>query len=97
MLATLQTAWLFTRGSESVRIVRAARPDGLVLIVRGPGGASETHEFTDVLACVKYQSDLEQRLVSQGYELERFTSDRRSSGLPSPAGRDRRRVTPLFL
>ncbi len=79
MIASVHTAWLFTRGPESVRIVRAVAPGGQMrLIVHGPGDTSETHVFDDVVACVNYQSELERRLVAQGYALERFTSERRS-------------------
>lgn len=79
MIASVETAWLFTRGAQSVRIVRAVTPDGeMRLIVSGPADTAETHVFDDVVACVTYQSELERRLVAQGYALERFTSERRS-------------------
>ena len=98
MIASVETAWLFTRGAESVRIIRAVSPDGeLRLIVNGPGDASEVHVFDDVLACVSHQSDLERRLVAQGYSLERFTTERRS-GAADRRGRTRseRRRPRLF-
>jgi hypothetical protein len=89
VIASVQTAWLFTRGPESVRIVRAVAPGGeLRLIVDGPGGSAETHVFDDVVACVNYQSEIERRLVAQGYSLERFTSERRS-GEPDRRQRSR--------
>jgi hypothetical protein len=79
VIASVHTAWLFTRGPESVRSVRAVTPGGeMRLIVDGPGDTSETHVFDDVVACVTHQSELERRLVAQGYALERFTSERRS-------------------
>lgn len=79
VIASVHTAWLFTRGPESVRIVRAVTPGGeMRLIVHGPGETSETHVFDDVVPCVNYQSELERRLVAQGFALERFTSERRS-------------------
>jgi hypothetical protein len=99
VLVSVETAWLFTRGSESIRIVRAASRSGTVhLIVQGPGGAADTREFTDVLSCMNYQSDLERRLVAEGYTLERFRSERR---IKETRGRtftpERRRMPHLFL
>jgi hypothetical protein len=81
VIASVETAWLFTRGALSVRIVRAVTPGGRIhLMVAGPDDAADTREFDDVVACVNYQSDLERRLVAQGYTLERFTSERRTGG-----------------
>lgn len=79
MIASVETAWLFTRGPLSVRIVRAVSADGAIrLVVEGPGDAADTRAFEDVVTCVNFQSDLERRLVAQGYTLERFTSERRA-------------------
>lgn len=99
VLCAVETAWLFTRGTHSVRIVRASARSGVVrLIVQGPGDSTDTREFTDVVACMNYQADLERRVVSQGFALERFTSDRRSSAARRPSGTaERRRVPHLFL
>ena len=99
MLATVQTAWLFTRGLESVRIIRAAsRARVTHLLVQGPGETSEQHEFADIVACMNFQADLERRLVSAGYTLERFTSDRRAGdGAQRHRGAERRRLPQLFL
>jgi hypothetical protein len=99
VLVTVQTAWLFTRGSESVRIVRAASRAGVMhLLVQGPGETADTHEFSDVLACMNFQADLERRLVSEGYALERFTSDRRASDRTRRhVSRARQRLPQLFL
>jgi len=98
VLATVETAWLFTRGLDSVRIVRAAKRAGVMqLLVQGPGDATDSIEFTDVLGCINYQSDLERRLVADGYTLERFNSDRRSGHRRQPASAERRRLPKLFL
>ena len=98
MLASVETAWLFTRGSESVRIVRAASGEGVThLLVQGPGESTDSREFSDVVACMNYQADLERRLVAEGYMLERFTSDRRSEAGGWPGARERRRLPHLFL
>lgn len=79
MLAVVQTAWLFTRGPQSVRIVRAAGTRGSVhLHIHGPGTARESHVFPDVIDCMQFQSEYERRLVESGFALERFTNERRS-------------------
>ncbi len=99
MLATVQTAWLFTRGLESVRIIRAASPAGVThLLVQGPGETSERHEFADIVVCMNFQADLERRLVCAGYTLEHFTSDRRSGDAAQRhRGPERRHMPHLFL
>lgn len=99
MLATVETAWLFTRGSESVRIVRVARRHGIMtLLVQGPGDTTDQIEFSDVLSCMTYQADLERRLVANGFTLERFNSDRRAADAVNRKGRgERRRLPQLFL
>jgi hypothetical protein len=98
VLATVQTAWLFTRGLESVRIIRAAsRARVTHLLVQGPGETSERHEFADIVACMNFQADLERRLVSAGYTLEHFTSDRRAGDAQRHRGPERRRLPQLFL
>ena len=85
MTGLVETIWLFVRGSESVRLIRASTPEGrLRLLVYGPGNTQTTHEFADGSACTARQSELERELVANGFMLEQFT-DRRS-------GTDRRSV-----
>jgi hypothetical protein len=80
----VETIWLFVRGSESVRLIRASTPDGGArLLVHGPGTTQTTHEFVDGSSCTAHQSELERELVKSGFSLEQFT-DRRT-------GKDRRR------
>ena len=53
-------------------------------MVNGPGPESLVQEMTDAVECARHQSELERRLVAQGYQLAHFVSaDRRD-------GRDRR-------
>lgn len=76
----VETIWLFVRGSESVRLIRASTPEGRArLLVHGPGNTQTTHEFEDGSSCTTRQSELERELVSGGFTLEQFT-DRRSGG-----------------
>jgi hypothetical protein len=95
-IGLVQTAWLFTRGSQSVRIVRITRPNGAQqLLVSGPGSESSVHEAEDPIFCVRFQADLERRLVAEGYQLASFMSAERRSGLDRRGtprgGADRRR------
>jgi hypothetical protein len=81
----VETIWLFVRGPESVRLIRASTPEGRArLLVYGPGNTQATHEFEDGTSCTTRQSELERELVAGGFTLEQFT-DRRS-------GADRRNV-----
>jgi hypothetical protein len=84
MIGLVQTAWLFTRGSQSVRIIRVGRLGSQRLLVNGPGSEATVHETEDSIDCARYQADIERRLVVQGYHLASFISAERR------AGRDRR-------
>jgi hypothetical protein len=81
----VETIWLFVRGFESVRLIRASTPEGRArLLVYGPGNTQVTLEFEDGSSCTARQSELERQLVADGFTLEQFT-DRRS-------GSDRRSI-----
>ena len=78
MTGLVETIWLFVRGEESVRVIRAATPEGRArLLVYGPGNTQATHEFLDAITCTQRESELERELVNDGFTLEQFT-DRRS-------------------
>ncbi len=93
MIGLVETIWLFVRGDDSVRMIRAATPEGGVrLLVYGPGNLQEVHEFRDPVACAAHESDVEQRLVAAGFALEQFTDRRTGEERRSvPRGSDRRR------
>jgi hypothetical protein len=82
---------LFTRGSDSVRLVREERPNGCFLFVHGPTTAAVTHSFANVAECIKRQAEIEQSLLAEGYQLARPESDRRSE-LGTWRGPDHRRA-----
>jgi hypothetical protein len=94
-LGAVREAWLFTRGIKSVRIVRASTKSRMFLHVYGPDTTVAMQEFDDVLCCMRYQSEIERRLVSEGFALDRFMAERRSGGdrRGAPRGSDRRRLT----
>ena len=93
-IGLVQTASLFTRGSESVRIVRVRHRTGeQTLKVEGPGPDTESHDFRDVMDSAHYESELERRLVAKGFRLEQFAGGNRRSGgdrRATPRGYDRR-------
>lgn len=71
-------AWLFVCGQQSVRLIRRVMQDGTrAIVIEGPHDFEEQHTFTDIVSCVSAQIRIEQRLVAQGYSLERMTSERR--------------------
>ena len=70
--------WLFTRGSESIRLVREENSKGCRLFLYGPGTEVATHEFADVTECIRRQAEIEQSLLAAGYQLAQSPSDRRS-------------------
>ena len=85
MVTLVETVWLFVRGSESVRMIRAGTPEGGArLLVYGPGNTQDVHEFKDAITCSTQESEMERRLVDDGFSLAEFT-DRRS-------GQERRSV-----
>lgn len=92
-IGAVREVWLFTRGPESVRIIRASTRTGMRLIIHGPLDASHDFSFDSVAACMEHQADLERRLVAQGFQLEQFVPERRSGSdrRGAPRGPDRRR------
>ncbi len=86
---------LTTWGNSSRCVCRITRPNGAQqLLVSGPGPESSVHEAEDPIFCVRYQADLERRLVSEGYQLASFMSAERRSGVDRRGigrGSDRRR------
>jgi hypothetical protein len=94
MFGVVETASLFTRGSDSIRIVRITRADGPSrLLVHGPGTARETHIHDNAIQCLWFQADIERGLLAEGYQLVRNRTAERRSGYErraSTRGTDRR-------
>jgi hypothetical protein len=94
MTGLVETTWLFVRGGDSVRVIRATTPEGRArLLIYGPGNSQATHEFPNVVACTTREAEIEQEMVAEGFILEQFTDrrsgiDRRSTPRGEP---DRRR------
>ena len=95
MIGVVQTASLFIRGTESVRLVRVTRADGPArLLVDGPGPEQTRHLLDNAVECLWFQLDIERRLVAQGFLLAHVSGADRRSGRErrtSSRGSDRRR------
>ena len=89
------SSWLFVRGPESVRIIRASSG---ALIVSGPGHSQARRTFQDEPAMQAYCVDLAERLSAAGWLLWGEDHDRRRGTerrtMPR-ATADRRRGTAL--
>ena len=81
--ATCST-WLYARGAESVRIEVRELGHALQLVVSGPGARQAAYDFADAASLFEHHAGQEAHLLTQGFCLERFSTDRRS-------GKDRRR------
>lgn len=73
-----EAGWLFTRGPQSIRLVRQENSNGCRLFLYGPGTEVVTHEFANVAECMKRQAEIEHSLLAAGYQLAQPSSDRRS-------------------
>jgi hypothetical protein len=73
-----KSGWLYTRGSESVRLVREENSQGCRLFMYGPGMEIVTQEFADVTECMKRQAEIELGLQASGYQLVQLSANRRS-------------------
>ena len=92
MTGKSEAAWLFTRGQQSVRLVRDDDSKDCHLFLLGPGTEIETYSFADVTECMKRQAQIEMNLLAAGYQLEQSTSDRRSEHR-AQHGQDHRRAS----
>ena len=81
-------AWLFVRGSESVRIVI----DGASVGVYGPGDRFSHLRFGEAMDATLHQAAVEQTLVHDGFTLEHFTTERRSND-DAPVNIERRHAS----
>jgi hypothetical protein len=78
MTAIPGSCWLFTRGSQSVRLVREEGPHGCRLFLDRPGTESVTLDFADVTECMKRQAEIEQGQLAEGFQLAQSLPERRA-------------------
>jgi hypothetical protein len=74
--------WIFGRNDQRLEIGRTDVANGVLLSVTGDG-SPRSFFFSDVMALVTFQSDMEAFLLKTGWTFLEFVPDRR-------AGRDRR-------
>jgi hypothetical protein len=84
-----RVVWLFTRGDESIRIMRKA--GGTVLFVFGPRYASITHTFDNPESLEAFLPSYLRDLEEDEWTLHATVDRRRSEEPPPPPGGDRRR------
>ena len=86
-----QTAWLFTKDEDSVRLELHSGPDGVQLRIEGPGEALSSYDFPPGTAVESFRSDYEKRLLQDGYHLQAVSERRLDGKRRSPGGERRRR------
>ena len=64
-----ESGWLFTRGLQSVRLVREETLKGCRLFVHGPGTEVVTYECADLAEGMKRQGEIELGLLAAGFQL----------------------------
>ena len=85
-----EVAWLYTRGQDSIRLVRSDQPHGACrLFVFGPGRILERQTFSDMTECSRLQAEIESDLMAEGYQLSQSSAERRK-GVAMWQGTDRR-------
>jgi len=72
-----KTAWLFTRGRQSVRMEARGAGRNLELVVCGPGTKRATYTFADPFALLNAQREIERQVLSEGFRPEEFVTERR--------------------
>jgi hypothetical protein len=82
-LSVNELAWTFVRGDkdkEHLTIVRGAGegPDGVRLMIT-VDGATRSFDFTDVMAAVRFQCDMEAFLVRSGWSFIAFAPEHRTN------------------
>jgi hypothetical protein len=85
-----RTASLFTRNDDSVRLELRTTPDGVQLLIEGPGPASSRFDFPPGTAVDSFRREYEQQLLDDGYRLQ-VVAERRIPAEAAPRRDDRRR------
>ena len=70
--------WLFTRGAESIRLVREVGVKECRLVLQGPGHETAVHDFVDAIECIRRQAAIERDLLAAGFKFSQlYDGDRR--------------------
>jgi hypothetical protein len=86
---TERSASLFVREEESVRLEVLTTPEGVHLVIEGPGLASSRFDFPPGTAVESFRKEYERKLIEDGFRLQAV--DRRSAGRGTRSASDRRR------
>ena len=85
-----RTAWLFTKERESVRFEIRDTPEGVQLVIEGPGEELTSYDFPAGTAVEGFRREYEEKLLADGYRLQ-AVSERRVDADPREPGTERRR------
>lgn len=85
-----RTASLFTRNEDSVRIEVRATPEGVQLLIEGPGEATSRFDFPPGTAVDSFRREYEQKLLDDGYRLQVVAERRVQDSVSRPGDRRRR-------
>ena len=94
-MATMErTAWLYTKGGESVRLEVRSHAEGVQFIVDGPGAVLNTFDLPPGTTVASLREEYEKNLLEDGYRLQvvserRVEGERRKDAAPRKTG-DRR-------
>jgi hypothetical protein len=69
--------WVFERAGQRIELQRQETDNGALLTISG-AGAPRSSQFSDVIALVRFQSDMEALLLKTGWSFIEFLPDRRS-------------------
>ena len=87
--AAQPTVWLFTRDSESVRLVVRPGPEGLQLLIFGPGEAATAFDFAEGRQLGQFCEDYRRGLIARGFRQHAAPDRRLGDGGPPPVERRR--------
>ena len=85
-----QTAWLYTKNEQSVRLELVTTATGVQLTIDGPGAAKASYDFPSGTAVDGFRHEYEQKLIDDGFKLQ-AVAERRTTPRPRAPGQERRR------
>jgi len=85
-----QTAWLFTKHQDSVRLELRNTAEGVQLAIDGPGEATSRFDFPPGTAVESFRREYEDKLLADGYRLQVVSERRIDTGRRASTGERRR-------
>ena len=68
----VRSAWLYTRGADSVRIEVRDEGTRFLVVVKGPGERGSHRVLTDFAAALQHQQTLQAELLAHAFVLEGY-------------------------